>query len=118
MWALRVVSLDKDTLAEDQPLTVVVATENHHEKPEKNDDEGYGKRLDVTISRDAALRQSGLYSDLVMTGLSANSRFLELNSAFIAQLRGGPALTISTDLAKDLVKLEVLLNRVLTPDLG
>ena len=143
MWALRVVSLDKDTLAEDQPLTVVVATENETLETllarcfairlygvltdaQRADFstlrtawlQGYGKRLDVTISRDAALRQSGLYSDLVMTGLSANSRFLELNSAFIAQLRGGPALTISTDLAKDLVKLEVLLNRVLTPDLG
>src|ERR1022692_2906646 len=81
-------SLDKNTLAEDQPLTVVIATQN--ETPEtllarcfalrlygvqtdaQSADfstlrtahlQGYGKRLDVTISRDAALIQSGLYSD-------------------------------------------------------
>ena len=150
LWALRVVSLDKNTLAEDQPLTVVIATQN--ETPEtllarcfalrlygvqtdaQSADfstlrtahlQGYGKRLDVTISRDAALIQSGLYSDLVMTGLSANSKFLELHARVIAQFRGDQRATgesseptISADFARDLVKLEMRLNRVLTPDLG
>jgi hypothetical protein len=150
LWALKVISvpLGRDSFAEDQPITVVIATQNetpetlfarflalsHYGTMTKAESadfttlrttwlSGYGKRLDVKFAIHAAMRETGTFSDIILTGLSAKRKLLELDSQVIAHLGKNASEDlsppmISPDLARDLVKLEVLLNRALTPKLA
>lgn len=142
VWALKVGALKGDTFGEDSWIATTVAQQNDpHEVllarflatrlfPEalRTDlsqlgqlPNVWGKRRGVKIAVDGALREAGVFSDLTMVRLSAESHVLDLEKATLTVLlaKGNPAaLDIPPGLAQDLVKLEVLLNRALTPALA
>jgi hypothetical protein len=81
----------------------------------------WGKRRNIYIAVSGALRDAGVFSDVTFARLPAESHFLDLKRDELTLLlaRGNrAALDVPSGLARDFVKLEVLLNRGLTPALA